>query len=284
MGARIGAAQPGVSGLDRVDGGRGRTGLAGRGQRAADGLRRSVHLRHRRLAGVAVSARIRARADRLAIRRPRRRGARVPDPGSAALQPSRAVATAADHRYRAGRDWLAGRRGVPADLVHESTTPHPGQPGGAGGQPGARGAAADADPVALRPGPFGAVVGGGLPGIPPNHGGIAQSAARPGPGRIRRPGTTFESRDTARAGAGQAIRLFHPAVRAPGGQPVDLRDCAVVLRVLRCAGGAGELGQLADPVLEPLVLTLAIYALVRIYYWSWAPATVTPRPRPIRLG
>ncbi len=69
-----------------------------------------------------------------------------------------------------------------------------------------------------------------------------------------------------------------------GGQPVDLRGRAVVLRSLRSAARAGGLGQLADPVLEPLDLTLAIYALVRIYYCSWAPVTVTPRPRPTRLG
>ena len=40
------------------------------------------------------------------------------------------------------------------------------------------------------------------------------------------------------------------------------------------------LGRLADPDLAALDLTLAIYALIRIYYSAWAPVTVTPRPRP----
>ena len=47
---------------------------------------------------------------------------------------------------------------------------------------------------------------------------------------------------------------------------------------------AGGRGRLADPLLEPLVLALAIYALARIYFPPWAPATITPPPRRTRLG
>ncbi len=46
------------------------------------------------------------------------------------------------------------------------------------------------------------------------HRGAAEPAADPRPGRLRRPGTAFESGDPARAGTVQAVRLLHPAVRA----------------------------------------------------------------------
>ena len=42
--------------------------------------------------------------------------------------------------------------------------------------------------------------------------------------------------------------------------------------------------QQADPVLEPVDLALAIYALARIYCGPWAPATITPLPRLKRRG
>ena len=43
-------------------------------------------------------------------------------------------------------------------------------------------------------------------------------------------------------------------------------------------------GQRADPLLEPMVLALAIYASARIYCTPWAPATTTLPPRPTRRG
>ncbi len=83
----------------------------------AAGLRRGVRLRHRGLAGVAVPARVRPRVLGVPVRRPRRRGARLPHAQPAEVLASAAVAGSAGAVHRARRDRAARRCGVRADRV-----------------------------------------------------------------------------------------------------------------------------------------------------------------------
>ena len=75
----IGAPQPDLPAHRRDHGDRRGAGVAVRRYEPADGLRRCVHLRRRRLGGDALPARVRPRFHGMAVRRPRRPGARLPD-------------------------------------------------------------------------------------------------------------------------------------------------------------------------------------------------------------
>ena len=64
-----------------------------------------------------------------------------------------------------------------------------------------------------------------------------------GPGRLRRPGAAPEPGDTARGGAGQAVRRFRSGIPALRGEPLALRVRGLAFRVLRRAQSAGDLRQ-----------------------------------------
>ena len=159
--------------------------LAG-GRRAAAGLRRGVHLRDRRLAGVAVPARVRARLHRVALRRPRRRGARLPDAEPAEVRASRCCRSccrccssrSAGSACPAARCTCARRAMTPRQRTLVSLA----------------GPAANlvlavlllgADRGCSATRATGVLGRGGVPGLPAGDRVRAEPAADPGPGRLR---------------------------------------------------------------------------------------------------
>ncbi|EFD76001.1 LOW QUALITY PROTEIN: integral membrane protein, partial [Mycobacterium tuberculosis T85] len=155
-----------------------------------------------------------------------------------------------------------GGIGLPGAAVYVHTwfmttgAPHPGQFGGADGQPGAGHVAAGGDPVVVRPDPRGVMGRGGVPSIPSAHRAGVKPATHPGSGRLCGPGAAPETRDAARPGAGQAVRFGVSAGPVPGAdaERVVFRGGVLALRPVWRVAPAGRRGQRAGPFLEYLVL------------------------------
>ncbi len=92
-------------------------GLAGRGPVQPLAYVGRLRLRGRRLSGVAVPARVRARLHRVALRRPRRRGARLPDPQPAEVLATRCCRSACPQLFIA-----LGGIGLPGGAVYVRTS------------------------------------------------------------------------------------------------------------------------------------------------------------------
>ena len=195
--APIGAAQPDLPGDRRAHGGRRGAGLDLRRHRPATGLRRGVHLRRRRLAGVAVPARVRARLHRVAVRRPRRRGARLSD-----AQP---VEVLASRCCRSGCRCCSSRSGgigLPGGAVYVRTSwmtqggRRPGQLLPAPRPTSSFAVLLLALTAAIAPTPTISVfwAGHGVPRLPAGDRLRAEHAADPGAGRLRRAGAASEPR------------------------------------------------------------------------------------------
>ena len=203
------------------------------------------------------------RLHRVAVRRPRRRGARLPDAEPAEVLASAAVARAAGAVHRARRHRPARRRGVRADVVHDASGRRPWSawPGRSTNLVFAvRAAGADRGCSTTRTtrcsGPGMAFLGflqvtALVLNLLPVPGLDGYSALEP----------HLSPRDAARPAARQAVGVLHPAVPAVRAASSTSGSSGVVYWFFELSGvpdGAGRRGHAAHPVLVRLVLSSAL--------------------------